>query len=208
MARQSNTEARRAEITQALLTVMARHGYEKATIQSIARQAGLAPGLIHYHFKSKQDILLSLIDTLTEVGRARFARLSTEVSTAGPRLDAYLDARLGMGEGAEPDAVAAWVMIGAEAVRQEEVREVYSRMIAEELAIITQLVGDALLAQQRETLSAPALAAGVLAMMEGAFGLSSATQSVMPVGYAAQAAKAFINLSIAAAPPARPKGRQ
>ena len=70
MARSSNTEARRSEITAALLAVIARHGYEKATIQAIAAQAGLAPGLIHYHFKSKQEILVSLIGAIdAEAGR-------------------------------------------------------------------------------------------------------------------------------------------
>lgn len=75
MARTPNTEARRAEITRALLTVIAQHGYERATIQSIAAQAGLAPGLIHYHFKSKQEILVSLIEMMAGVARARYERI-------------------------------------------------------------------------------------------------------------------------------------
>ena len=207
MARSPNTEARRAEITQALLTVIARHGYEKATIQSIASQAGLAPGLIHYHFKNKQEILLSLIDMLAEVARSRFTRICDAAAAPGLRLDAYLEARLGRGEGAAPDAVAAWVMISAEAVRQEEVRAVYSQVIAQELAMVTELVVAALREQQRDTRGARTLAAGVLALMEGAFGLSSATTAVMPAGYAAKAAKDFAHMAIAAAPPARHAGR-
>ena len=37
--------------------------------------------------------------------------------------------RLGMGQVAEPKAVAAWVVIGAEAVRQPEVAEVYQEAV-------------------------------------------------------------------------------
>jgi TetR/AcrR family transcriptional repressor of bet genes len=208
MARTPNTEARRAEITRALLTVIAQHGYERATIQSIAAQAGLAPGLIHYHFKSKQEILVSLIEMMAGVARARYERILGDVTDPGLRLDAYLEARLGTGKGAAADVVAAWVMIGAEAVRQEEVRVIYGQVVSEELALLTALLEDCLREQQRDTRGASTLAAAVLAMMEGAFQLSSATSAVMPVGYAAAAAKGFVRMSVSAAPMARQKGRK
>lgn len=208
MARTTNTEARRAEITQALLTVIAQRGYEKATIQSIALQAELAPGLIHYHFKSKQDILVSLIEVMANVASSRYEQILGDVTEPGLRLNAYLEARLGTGEGAAPSMVAAWVMVGAEAVRQEEVRTIYSQVIAEELAMLTKLLKDCLHAQQRQTKGASILAAGLLALMEGAFQLSSSTNGVMPVGYAAKVAKDFVSLSIAIEPLAKQKPRK
>lgn len=208
MARTTNTEARRAEITRALLTVIAQHGYEKATIQSIALQAGLAPGLIHYHFKSKQEILVSLIGMMANVARSRYEQILGDVTEPGLRLDAYLEARLGTGVGAAPDMVAAWVMIGAEAVRQEEVRAIYSQVVAEELGMLTALLEDCLREQGRGIRGAPALAAGVLAMMEGAFQLSSATSGVMPVGYAAKVARDFVHLSLLAEPVAKQRARK
>lgn len=208
MARTTNTEARRAEITQALLTVIAQHGYEKATIQSIALKAGLAPGLIHYHFKSKQEILVSLIEMMANAARSRYEQILGDVTEPGLRLNAYLEARLGTGEGAAPGMVAAWVMIGAEAIRQEEVRTIYSQVIAEELAMLTKLLEDCLRAQQRHIKGASTLAAGVLALIEGAFQLSSATNGVMPVGYAAKVAKDFVSLSIAAEPLANQKSQK
>jgi len=55
MARPSNTDERRGQIVAALQAVMARAGYAGATIAAIARQAELAPGLVHYHFKDKRD---------------------------------------------------------------------------------------------------------------------------------------------------------
>src|SRR4051812_16033717 len=118
MARKPNTEQRRGEIVAALLTTMAQHGYEKATIQLIARQAGLAPGLLRYHFKTKADILLALVKALADQAQTRFATLAEAAATPQQRLAAYIQARLGMGEGANSAAVAAWVVIGAEAVRQ------------------------------------------------------------------------------------------
>ncbi len=203
MARSSNTEARRAEITGALLAVIARHGYEKATIQAIAAQAGLAPGLIHYHFRNKREILVSLIAEMSAAANARYAAVLGDDVAPAARLRAYLRARLGLGEGAAPEIVAAWVMIGAEAVRQPEVRAVYQAMIADELALLTALSRDCLRASGRATGSAPTLAAGLAALISGAFQLSSATTAVMPRGYAAPAAIAYAELAIAAAPARR-----
>jgi TetR/AcrR family transcriptional repressor of bet genes len=202
VARSSNTEARRAEITGALLAVIARHGYDKATIQAIAAQAGLAPGLIHYHFKNKQEVLVSLIGALAESAHTRYVAVLGDQDEPFQRLRAYLHARLGLGDGAAPDIVSAWVMIGAEAVRQPEVRTVYRRMIADELALLTTLLTDCLRERGRETRGAARLAAGLAAMIEGAYQLSSAASEVLPAGYAAAAATSFAELSIAAAPSA------
>jgi AcrR family transcriptional regulator len=90
VARSSNTEARRAEITGALLAVIARHGYDKATIQAIAAQAGLAPGLIHYHFKNKQEVLVSLIGALAESAHTRYVAVLGDQDEPFQRLRAYL----------------------------------------------------------------------------------------------------------------------
>ena len=38
---------------------MARRGYAEATVARVAAEAGLAPGLVYYHFKSKEDILVA-----------------------------------------------------------------------------------------------------------------------------------------------------
>ncbi len=202
MSRTPNTATRRAEIVAALLPVLARTGYEKATIVAIAKEAGLAPGLIHYHFKTKQEILISLVESIAGFARARFAQEAERATTPDERLDAYIAARLGLGTGAAADMVAAWVMIGAEAVRQEEVRSVYQRAIGDELAGLTQLLRDCLAERGRAIAPAPQLAAGLLAMIEGAFQLSCAAGTVMPQGYAAQCARDFVRQGIESAPAA------
>lgn len=210
MPRQSNTEERRAAIVRALLAAIGEHGYEKATIQVIARHAGLASGLIHYHFGNKREILVELMKTMSRFAADRYALLALDARTPPQKLRAYLYSRLGKGDGANPEAVSAWVMIGAEAVRQPEVRELFSAIIAEEIALARQLIADCLAAQGRRTRRAGELAVALLAFMEGAFQLSSAARDVMPVGYAAAMAEQMIERFIAGEPegPARPAGRK
>lgn len=185
MPRKPNTDARRAQIVAGLLAAMAEHGYERATIQAIGRHAGLAPGLIHYHFKNKEAILLELVRSLAGVAQARYEALAAETEASDAKLQAWLQARLAHGTGADPQAVAAWVMIGAEAVRQPQVREVYQAALGEELTLATGLLRDCLAARGKSTASAATLAASLLAFMEGAFQLASAAGDVMPEGYAA-----------------------
>lgn len=205
MARKTNSEQRRAEIVTALLGTMAEHGYEKATIQLIAKAAGLAPGLLHYHFKTKAEILLALVKTLAGLSRQRYLALSAGASSAAEKLAAYVHARLGLGEGADLKAVAAWVVIGAEAVRQPEVRAVYQDAVRAEMALLQDLLSACLADQRKSTDAVAPLAAAVLAMMEGAFQLASAAPGVMPMGYAASTALALVERYIAAEPTSNPR---
>jgi len=64
MARPSNTDERRLQIMGALVKVMAKRGYDGASVADIARAARLTPGLVHYHFKNKQEILLAALRDL------------------------------------------------------------------------------------------------------------------------------------------------
>lgn len=200
MPRQSNTEERRAAIVKALLAAIGEHGYEKATIQVIARHAGLAPGLIHYHFENKRAILVELMKTMSGFAAARYAQLAQAARTPDERLSAYLHSRLGKGDGGNPEAVSAWVMIGAEAVRDAEVRELFSAIIADEMALARGLIADCMAGRGRRTRRAGELAVALLAFMEGAFQLSSAARNVMPVGYAFAMAQQLVHRFIDAEP--------
>lgn len=175
----------------ALLSVMAERGYEGASIQAIARRAALAPGLIHYHFANKQEILLEAIRQLTELFDRRYQALARRAATPRERLRAFIDARLARGEGASPDAVAAWVTVGAEAVRQPEVKAAYQEVIRAQRALLEALVrdhaGGALTAREVRNLCGV-----VLAAIEGAFQLSVSARDVMPTGYAAPTLMALV----------------
>ena len=104
-----NTSERRAEIVDALLRVMADQGWAKATIARIAREAGLTPGLLHYHFQSKQEILLELVHRIESEHEARIQRLSKEAKTPTQRVRAMVLAYLKAGDEGDASAVASWV---------------------------------------------------------------------------------------------------
>jgi AcrR family transcriptional regulator len=82
MGRKSNAPQRREQIVWALYDCLAERGQEKVTIKDIAAQAGLPPGVIHYYFKSKDDIIGGLAEAIVEkYSRIIDERTGAEIST-------------------------------------------------------------------------------------------------------------------------------
>jgi AcrR family transcriptional regulator len=54
--------ASRGKILAAAQTLFATKGYAHTSIQSIASKAGIAKSSVYHHFKTKEDILISLLD--------------------------------------------------------------------------------------------------------------------------------------------------
>jgi TetR/AcrR family fatty acid metabolism transcriptional regulator len=68
-------QARRQAILQAARQVFARKGFEPATLEAVAREAGLAKGTLYLYFKNKEDLyyhtVLHLLDSLQSNMQAR-----------------------------------------------------------------------------------------------------------------------------------------
>jgi AcrR family transcriptional regulator len=52
---------RRSQIVHAAAKVLGRQGYGATSLKDVAREAGVAPGLLHYYFESKEDMLLEVV---------------------------------------------------------------------------------------------------------------------------------------------------
>jgi AcrR family transcriptional regulator len=55
------TKQKREQIIDAAYHVMSDKGYENASIKDIAHAAGITPGLVHYYFRNKEEILLGVL---------------------------------------------------------------------------------------------------------------------------------------------------
>lgn len=51
----------RNKILEAAFRVLSREGYENTSIKQIAEEAGVAQGLVHYYFKSRQRLVLEVL---------------------------------------------------------------------------------------------------------------------------------------------------
>lgn len=147
----------------------------KASIQSIAKAAGLSPGLIHYHFKTKLEILIALMTDLSDKADERYELLAINAESAEDKLTAYIDAALALGEGSDQQAVAAWVIIGAEAVRLEDVRDLYQEVIAKHSNTLVELLTQASseVGTKLNKKKAKELATFIIASIQGAYQLAT-----------------------------------
>jgi TetR/AcrR family transcriptional repressor of bet genes len=190
MPRATNTEQRRAQIAAALIRVMARRGYDGASVAKIARAARLTPGLVHYHFKSKQELLLVALRELVSRHEASLEQRLAELGEDPARqLADLVDFHLGLGAYADPEALACWILLGGEALRQPKIRAELERALA---AIARRL--EAIIARGVDrgcfACGDPAAAASALvAAIQGYFVLAATARSVIPRGSAAACTK-------------------
>ncbi|MCD7860688.1 MAG: TetR/AcrR family transcriptional regulator, partial [Oscillospiraceae bacterium] len=57
-----DADVRKAEILDAAEKLFQEKGYAKATTDDTLSATGIARGTLYYHFKSKEEILLAMID--------------------------------------------------------------------------------------------------------------------------------------------------
>ncbi|MFF2015087.1 TetR/AcrR family transcriptional regulator [Paenibacillus sp. NPDC058177] len=80
----SNQDERRSAIMQAAFTLFGQVGYTKATMKDIAAKAGVAQGLIGYHFSTKETLLVEVVREwmINQGMKAAFAKLDLHLSPA------------------------------------------------------------------------------------------------------------------------------
>jgi len=85
MTRKS-TEERQIEIKTAVLQIIRTEGIKSVSTKNIAKQTGLSEGAIFRHFRTKRDIMISIIDDVAENMIERLKDISAEDTSARDRL--------------------------------------------------------------------------------------------------------------------------
>jgi len=187
MGRRPNTDARREQIVDALQTEMGAAGFSRATTKSIAERAGLAPGLVHYHFKDKEAILNALVERLIEQADARLQALLVEAASPADRLACYVAARVGQGGASDAAQVTVWVTLMADAMAIPAVRGRLRAWLSHDAKQLTAWFKAA-------RISAPAAHAALLiASVLGSFSLHALSVDGVPKGYAAAQLKKWLD---------------
>lgn len=113
--RKLSRAARRVQLIEATIEVLAERGFARATLSEVAGRAGLSHGLVNFHFQSK-DLLLS--ETLSYLSDEYRESWTGALADAGPSPAARLDALLRATFAPEiftPARLAAWVAFWGEA---------------------------------------------------------------------------------------------
>ena len=173
-------ESRREQLIGAFGRVLATHGYAGATIAAVAADAGVAPGLVHHHFSSKEDLLSGLLADLLE----RFRRRAHTLESQCDPLHAYAGAALRLDASADVVAARCWVGLLAEAVRTPTLFAQVRRLVDAEIETIRRRSGNRLTSQD---------AAAVLAFILGSLVLGAFAPRKV-AGFAAPAMERFLGI--------------
>lgn len=79
ITKKQQAERTRRQILDAATRLFARRGFTQTTTQDLARAIGMTPGVMYWHFASKEDVLIAVLDGLER-------RLEAELADAGAQL--------------------------------------------------------------------------------------------------------------------------
>ena len=142
----------RRNLLAAARRVLAERGYAEATIDDVAREAGCSKGAYYFHFASKEEVLLAVVDDWVRERSQRLAKVANSKRAARTALIDTIEALL------IPDDDAGWeprllLEIWSQGQRNREV----GRRLAEAQRRWRELLVQAF----RRTQEAGALPAGV-----------------------------------------------
>jgi AcrR family transcriptional regulator len=129
-------EERREAILESALAVIGDRGYHAASIDDIAREAGVSKALIYEHFASKQDLYAELLEQHAGV---LFSALAEAIAEAGRSASARLAVGFDAFYGFVEEHRVAWRMLFREATDPEAVA-VLDRITAEVTAFVAGVI--------------------------------------------------------------------
>jgi AcrR family transcriptional regulator len=151
LVRQVQKEQTRALLVDAALRVFAEHGYEEATVEEIAVAAGYSKGAYYFHFASKEDIFLELLEQWTGEQTERLKAFD-EVTPAAVALLETMEAFLSYGE-----REIAWPRLVVEFWAQARRHEAIRRGLGQAYAAWRRLLAQAFRRAVRSGLFSPQL---------------------------------------------------
>ncbi len=84
-------ELRRNQLTRAAYKVISRKGYYNFTVRDIAKEAGLSTGLVHYYFKNKDDLLVTVLRVMNENLRSYLAKALEQIDDPKEKIIIFMD---------------------------------------------------------------------------------------------------------------------
>ncbi len=85
------SKKRKDQILDAATNVFSRRGFHDARVDDIAEEAGLSKGTLYWYFKSKDDIIIGLLDRLFEFGASGVRELQSKEMPATEMLRQAID---------------------------------------------------------------------------------------------------------------------
>ncbi|HSS94243.1 MAG TPA: TetR/AcrR family transcriptional regulator [Candidatus Dormibacteraeota bacterium] len=151
----------REKILKAAFAVLSRQGYENTSIKDIAEEAGVAQGLVHYYFKSKQQLVVAVLFDVCKKMDVYSAEGTAGANAAFENFKVLLRER--------PDAHTLYIQLIGVGLHDKEIGAGIRENIRTERGRVESLARQVLAEREADPRSARAIAgavwAGVLGIM-------------------------------------------
>ena len=182
----------RKKFAQAAMRLIARHGLEGVTMRAVAAEAGLSYGSLFHYFKSKDELLMHVVNYSSSAQVRRINEFSTKYSGL-KALEHLLCDDAVITESSREDWMV-WVTFLYKAVLEKSFAEMHAELIDGWLARITRLLEDAREAGEiREKLDVDFEAVAIWAYSAGIGQLSLLYPELLTVGLQKQLISSYLD---------------
>jgi AcrR family transcriptional regulator len=157
----------RERLLDAAVALIARDGVDNLRIARIATEAGVSPGLVHYHFASRDALLEEAIEHSYErAGNQRLAASADEGQGAPERLGAMIDQCL-PGDRELRDDWVLWVELWLRSARHPALRPTAARLYARLHEWFAEAISDGVAAGELADCDVDRVTDRLLALIDG-----------------------------------------
>ncbi|MFH2128874.1 MAG: TetR family transcriptional regulator C-terminal domain-containing protein [bacterium] len=129
MGRKSRSEERKPEILKSLYEVLSREGLEGTTLSKVADRMGVNSGLLVHYFRTKEEMILAMVDYMLEKYAAIYISKINEFTRPQDRLDNILETFFELDWTNRGDASVFWSCFSL-SFRNNKVKERFNAMYA------------------------------------------------------------------------------
>lgn len=123
-------EARRKQLIEATARCLARFGLEGTTVRSVAKEAGVSPGLVRHHFAGMRDLVTETYRwTIKEIGAGLDEAVARAPQTPEGRMRGFIDASFS-GPLLNPDLLGVWLTYWSLVRTDPEVHAIHAEVYA------------------------------------------------------------------------------
>jgi AcrR family transcriptional regulator len=164
---EASVPAARERILAAAVLRIAREGIDDARIARIARDAGVSPALIHYHFDSRETLLAEALQySYDRLGNERVPGDGASPESTSSRLRAMVERYLPLPGEQERDWLL-WAELWLRAMRHAELRPTSARLYADMHDWIRDAVAEAIATGESRDVDPDDFADRLLALIDG-----------------------------------------
>lgn len=128
------------QILQAAQQLFQKHGFQKVSMDDVAKAIGKGRSSLYYYFKSKDEIFAAVIDTEIKDIFNEIARAMEKMDTAEEKIHAFCSARIRVARKRRSFFVALEAGMNADEMSRyaQKKQDINKRMISEEAALLRQ----------------------------------------------------------------------